>query len=192
MTTPTPSPSNQAPPAGTPVVLYVSTTGYGDAAGAMLGLRAYAEARSWRITAEYVDRNGVETEEFRPGFRAAKAVIERRDAQLLVTRYPSMAAGLESERADLERWLAWHGAALHTTWVSSLAVPGPAEFWCHYCGKQTEAAAAALVGNVDGREIRACAVCKVSQRLVRLDEHPDDTDGRPRYRDCQPLSPQSR
>lgn len=191
MTAPTP-PINRLPPAGTPVVLYVSTTEYGDAAGTMDGLRSYAEARSWRIVAEYVDRTGPETEAFRPGFRATKAVIERRDAQLLVTRYPTMAAGLESERADLERWLGWHGAALHTTWESSLRSPGPSSCWCHYCGKETERGAAALVGDIGDRRIHACAVCMVSQRLLRLDEHPADTDGRPRYRDRAPFAPRSR
>lgn len=174
------------PGAGTPVVLYVSTTQYGDAAGTMLGLRDYAVARAWRIVAEYVDRCGPQVEEFRPGFRAAKAAIGRRDAQLFVTRYPTMAAGLDSERAELEQWLADRGAALHTTWVSSLNDPGPAGVSCHYCSRSVEFGAAALVGDIGGRRIHACAVCMVSQRLIRLDEHPEGSDGRPRYRDRAP------
>lgn len=180
------------PGAGAPVVLYVCTTGYGDAAGIMVRLRDYALARSWRVVAEYIDRNGIDTEEWRPGFRAAKAVFERRDAQLLVTRYPSMAAGLESERAALDTWLARRGAALHTTWVPSVTDPGPASLWCHYCSKQVEEGAAQLVGDVEGRKTHACAVCVVSYRIIPFDQHPAGSDGRPRYRDRQPFAPRSR
>lgn len=191
MNTPTPS-IDPSPPASTPVVLYVCTTGYGDAAGTMDGLREYALARSWRIVAEYIDKNGITTEEWRPGFRAAKGVFQRRDARLLVTRYPSMAAGLETERAALVRWLAAHGAALHTTWVPSLRDPEPATRWCHYCGNEVDEGVAKLVGDVEGRQTHACAVCVVSYRVVLLADHPPGSDGRPRYRDRQPFAPQSR
>lgn len=158
----------------------------------MVGLRNYALARSWRVVAEYIDRNGITTEEWRPGFRAAKAVVERRDAQLLVTRYPSMAAGLESERAALVAWLALRGAALHTTWVPSVRDPEPATRWCHYCSNEVSEGAAKLVGDVEGRKTYACAVCVVSYRIIPIAEHPDGTDGRPRYRDRQPFAPRSR
>lgn len=182
----TSEPLASAPGEHTPAVLYVCTTGYGDAAGTMLALRAYALARSWRITGEYIDRTGIAGENFRPGFRAAKGVVERGDARLLVTRYASMAAGLESERAALERWLAERGAVLHATWIPTRDDPGTSPVWCHYCDREVEAGAAALVGDVNGRRIHACAVCTVSQKLLRLDEHPPGSDGRPRYRDCAP------
>lgn len=155
----------------------------------MLELRDYALSRSWRVVAEYIDRNGITAEDCRPGFRASKAAIVRGDARLLVTRYPSMAAGLESERAELDAWLAERGAALHTTWVPSARDPGPVTRWCHYCSRDVDEGSAKLVGDVNDRRTYACAVCVVSYRIIPVDEHPPGTDGRPRYRDRQPFAP---
>lgn len=56
---------------------------------------------------------------------------------------------------------------------------------CWWCG--TVRGPFTAVGFIEGatgagRHLQACQPCVNALRLVPLDQHPDDTDGRPRYR----------
>ncbi|MCZ4118185.1 hypothetical protein [Streptomyces sp. H39-S7] len=69
--------------------------------------------------------------------------------------------------------------------------------WCHYCHDAILTPAAVPIGlrpgaSGPGRLLYADGKCRVAYRVIPLDQHPDGTDGRPRYRDRQPFAPRSR
>ncbi|MDJ0346737.1 hypothetical protein [Streptomyces sp. PH10-H1] len=60
--------------------------------------------------------------------------------------------------------------------------------WCRYCHDPIEKAGATVIGFTEvasgpGRPIYADAKCVVAYRVMPLTEHPQGTDGQPRYRE---------
>lgn len=69
--------------------------------------------------------------------------------------------------------------------------------WCAMCHDPVNKDTAISIGFIaansgPGRLTYADEKCVVAYRLYRLDEHPEGSDGRPRYRDRQPFAPRSR
>lgn len=102
-------------PGGERAVLYACTTSTGDTSQILAELRTYARSRGWDIAGEYADRTGAAAEEHRPQFQRAKQAIRDGVANVLVTRYPAMAAYLDGERAALAGWLEEQGATAYYT-----------------------------------------------------------------------------
>lgn len=96
-------------------VLYACTTINGDTTRILAELRQHARARGWDVVGEYADNTGAAAEADRPQFQRAKAAIRDGVADILVTRYPAMAAYLDGERAALVGWLEEQGATAHYT-----------------------------------------------------------------------------
>lgn len=96
-------------------VLYACTTVNGDTKRILAELRQHARARGWDVVGEYADNTGAASEADRPQFLRAKQAIRDGVANVLVTRYPAMAAYLDGERAALAGWLEEQGATAYYT-----------------------------------------------------------------------------